>query len=1434
MGKLKRFLSGTIATVMSFTMLSSMPSLAVGAEENVRYPYTMFAGSDVEGAITVNAGNFCVNGNVATNGTIASSGNMNVNGTKTEYADEDMIYILKKIDYAYFSGDNVEEYFQDYSLEETNISIDVPVDVKGEVELTGNINLHTGLKALDDVILNGEVKNTSNSVICSETGDIIIDSMNVNLNGLVYAPYGNVEITAQNLNLNNIIIIADTITINCPSLNANYDSKMAEFVGIESDIDVYLNVFGGYNAENNNIDITWYTNYTDSSYEILSSVDNESYYSEEIVDDVCKYQYPIIEDFEIKYFKVALITNYGEVIESNSIKVVKSENGYIVTLTDTDGDGLSDLLEIEYGTDIKNPDTDGDGLTDYEEVYYTGTDPTKYDSVEEGISDADVDTDGDGLTNREEIELGTDPKKADTDEDNFSDGDEINAYGTDPLNSDTDNDGLKDGDEPKLGLDPLNPETFGYPDAEHVSVQNISSDSDKLSIINTEESPYKLSIEIESTGYVEGNLTAKETDYSKAINNSAMLGIAAELKCAEITCNIGKVMLKFEIGEEHTENVLGLFPDVPELQGIKRLTIFKYFEDTNMLLPIETKYDEETNTIYTEVDELGTYCIMDLEIWLSNLGILDKSNEEPIAPMNKNVLTSDDFVENDIEFNEEDTRMSYSVDLVADVNEEEIIEPKMFSSSNDGLNVNTPIDVVFLLQISGDLLSTFEKQREMIISVTEKLFDTYSDVRVYVIGYKENSASFIQLYYGQPWDPQYPYMTDPNQVKQAISSINYTNTSAYCNRGAAFTLMMNSVEFRDVAGKYVFQIMNGSTTVGAGYFSQIDACANLNINYSEFMPSGYSYTNPSYAKQVADAIASTNGLNLTYGTNTGDTIYNHIVDNLAPPKVEYNVVIPTQWASIVLDNVLSPDNYVDTDKDNLTDWEEVDIDSGLITWDVDGNIVLPTFQDCIDNHSDKKYVKDSLQEFLNMVPSYIHYRFMNLEVLPVHSNPCEMDSDGDGLNDAIDDEPLIYNHVSEYAGLQYPDTLIDDEKISGEIQDLYMQKYEIDTSYAMGKIPDNEYKLITDTYNCLVDSARANYILSGFDNNPNSSYQTSENQQKFNTYFLSDDSSTSKPYINFSKSIKYGEIDGKDRVALIVVQKMMALNDIYAPSSYGSYDDDTYSAIIEAKNVLYFEETDDITYDFVAPLVMNYTSNNSGKIENWFYEFLREMTQYHNSVKEETCKRLSESNPTGIFSMEVTVRGGGLITKKSEGKKVTPGFADIIGDFKSEKKSLVWEVKRSASYLVGRSQIKRYVDASKNYQQTFTTPLESGSKINGFAYTDPISGNYIVVVSNPMGTTQDYGSGVVLYHEFSKYQPAYDFAEEYSLELDKILDEPVPQTIPAGSFATDFNSVFNFSLGSNADPAVVQGIVVIGTVVCVGILIGTGNIQYIPLFVAYA
>lgn len=193
-----RMLSGVLSATMTLSAISVVSVYAVESTEP--YPYTMFASSYDEGAITVNAGNFCANGNIATNGTIVSSGNMNVNGALEDDTDESMIYIFDKIDNQYFTASNVDAHDEDYTLDELNISINVPTEVQGEATLNGNININNALKALENINLYGEVKNTNDSIIFSKYGDIVIDSQNVKLKGLVYAPFGSVTINAQNLN----------------------------------------------------------------------------------------------------------------------------------------------------------------------------------------------------------------------------------------------------------------------------------------------------------------------------------------------------------------------------------------------------------------------------------------------------------------------------------------------------------------------------------------------------------------------------------------------------------------------------------------------------------------------------------------------------------------------------------------------------------------------------------------------------------------------------------------------------------------------------------------------------------------------------------------------------------------------------------------------------------------------------------------------------------------------------------------------------------------------------------------------------------------------------------------------------------------------------------------------------------------------------------
>ena len=104
---------------------------------------------------------------------------------------------------------------------------------------------------------------------------------------------------------------------------------------------------------------------------------------------------------------------------------------------DTDNDTLFDKEEYDLRNDIhnrtdpKNPDSDADGLLDGHEYHIYSTYAN------------DNDTDDDGLTDSLEIQWRTDPKDPDSDDDGLVDGDEF-FYGTHPKLPDSDFDGTND------------------------------------------------------------------------------------------------------------------------------------------------------------------------------------------------------------------------------------------------------------------------------------------------------------------------------------------------------------------------------------------------------------------------------------------------------------------------------------------------------------------------------------------------------------------------------------------------------------------------------------------------------------------------------------------------------------------------------------------------------------------------------------------------------------------------------------------------------------------------------------------------------------------------------------------------------------------------------------------------------------------------------
>jgi transglutaminase-like putative cysteine protease len=166
---------------------------------------------------------------------------------------------------------------------------------------------------------------------------------------------------------------------------------------------------------------------------------------------------------------------YVDILELiNSSKLDSDNDGIKNHLdTDDDNDGLSDLEEIELGTNPFSKDTDRDGLTDSDEVNNHGTSPLNTDSDSDGLTDSyellvsdtnplEYDTDSGGAYDGLEVQMKGNPNNPnddknfiDSDKDGLSDAEE-EKLGTDPNLYDTDGGGASDKLEQLAGLDPIN------------------------------------------------------------------------------------------------------------------------------------------------------------------------------------------------------------------------------------------------------------------------------------------------------------------------------------------------------------------------------------------------------------------------------------------------------------------------------------------------------------------------------------------------------------------------------------------------------------------------------------------------------------------------------------------------------------------------------------------------------------------------------------------------------------------------------------------------------------------------------------------------------------------------------------------------------------------------------------------------------------------
>ena len=168
------------------------------------------------------------------------------------------------------------------------------------------------------------------------------------------------------------------------------------------------------------------------------------------------------------------------------------------------------------------------------------------------------------------------------------------------------------GEKKPESLSRTNPQTFGVPDSEYIFEVDVPPDVENFSNINTDTNPFEVSVKMKAAGNILSNLDARESLYSNAMTNDATLGICSEFIYDE-GCKIEEAVIQFKIDDENAVEADTKKAEDSEFYGIKKYGIFKFFEDTGILLPVTTEINEENNTLSTTVDSLGSYCVIDME-----------------------------------------------------------------------------------------------------------------------------------------------------------------------------------------------------------------------------------------------------------------------------------------------------------------------------------------------------------------------------------------------------------------------------------------------------------------------------------------------------------------------------------------------------------------------------------------------------------------------------------------------------------------------------------------------------------------------------------------------------------------------------------------------------------------------------------------------------
>jgi hypothetical protein len=501
------------------------------------------------------------------------------------------------------------------------------------------------------------------------------------------------------------------------------------------------------------------------------------------------------------------------------------------------------------------------------------------------------------------------------------------------------------------------------------------------------------------------------------MNNPAIIGAIPVFSYNEGLA-VSAVTISAEIGASNLANTVGTYAEInPEFEGIKRLNFFRYFEEINTLLPVETTFDVSKNMMYTKTDELGTYCIMDMEIWLDSLGGAEL-----------------------LEAAQADTEPE---------TEPEQQSMRAFSAAN--LTLQSKVDVQPLgatMAVSPVLPGANE-------AVAESLGNEEGYNVIFITEDRTEFKEYIEL--------ASKYITnDGGTVQTEIISEYQIYDSSSTQRfdvSKEMLKVLNSDSYNKDRKTYIFLIFR-ENNIRANANSSQELLTKL-YGLSDKKPSisivtGLTeYTEESF---LAKRVAETHGVAIDTDLLKSDKVtvvramLNHLKIHISQVKYisSVNLVpLPYGFDSIYIQDVYDNgiDGKTDYDVDGLNDYSEIAFDSGLVDFSL--SEPFPTLARCKKYVSDPQnlvYVEEGLSRFMDTHtpgPDLV-YHLSQIPILPINSDPTSEDGDDDGLLDGKeitdnsikvapkDNEPLRKtphselwkHHISEMKNGSTPQTTI--------------------------------------------------------------------------------------------------------------------------------------------------------------------------------------------------------------------------------------------------------------------------------------------------------------------------------------------------------------------------------------------------------------------------